>query len=156
MSKRACIGFLAISLYVTLAATAIYAQSNNGVVANVPFDFEAGGKVLPAGEYTIKPVTSGDVGLMIRSANGAEGVIVLSQGTQAKASQPDQARLDFYRYGDQYFLKTVWGPERSGRMLHESRRERSLRKEMRIAQRAGLAPAKMQVVSVLVRRHAAD
>ena len=155
MSKRACIGFLAISLYVTLTATATYAQSKM-VVANVPFDFQVGGKVLPAGEYTIKPITSGDAGLLIRNAKGREGVIVLSQHTQAKASQSDEARLDFHRYGDQYFLTTVWGPEHSGRMILESRRERSLRKEMRIAQRAGLAPAPMQVVSVVVRYHAAD
>ena len=151
MRKRACIGFLAMSLYVTLAATATYAQSNMRLVAHIPFDFQAGGKVLPAGDYSVTQITQGSSGVLVRSEDGDSAVIVLSNGTEAKANQSERARLDFHRYGDQYFLATVWGPERQGRSILESRRERSLRKEMRIAERAGLGPTKMQIVSVTAR-----
>ena len=151
MRKRACIGFLAMSLYVTLAATATYAQSSVRVMAHIPFDFQVGGKSLPAGDYSVRQITHGPEGLLVRSKDGSKGVIVLSNGTQAKANQSDGARLDFHRYGDQYFLATVWGPEREGRRILESGRERSLRKEMRIAQRAGLAPTKMQIVTIAAR-----
>ena len=151
MKKRACIGFLAISLYVTLTATAAYAQSGQRVVAHIPFDFQAGGKVLPAGDYSIRQITQGSEGLLIRREDGDEAVLVLSQSTQAKVNQTVRARLDFRRYGDQYFLATVWGPDSAGRLLPASRRERSLQKEMRIAERAGLAPEKMQLVTIAAR-----
>lgn len=154
MRKRVCFGFLAMCLYVSLAATAGSAQSNRMLVANVPFDFQVGGKILPAGAYSVRQITTSGAGLLIRNEEGREAIMVLSNSAQENKSA--QSRLVFHRYGDQYFLATVWGPEGAGREILESRRERSLRKEMRIAQRAGLAPQRMQVVTIAARYAAAD
>jgi hypothetical protein len=151
MKKRITFGVLAMCLYITMTATASYAQSGKVLMADVPFDFEVGGKLLPAGEYSVTPITSSEQALLIRQTDGNKAVMVLSNSAQGKENRSGKASLTFHRYGDQYFLALVQGPERAGRSIIESSRERSLRKEMRIAQRAGLAPRQMQLVTIAAR-----
>lgn len=152
MRKRTCIGLLMMSLYFTLAATAGYAQSDMTLKAHVPFDFEVAGKTLPAGEYSVKQISESGSSLIIQSTDGRANVIVLSNEVEANAKPAaDQARLVFHRYGDQYFFETAWRPGGTGRMILESRRERRLRKELRIAERDGFAPTEMHIVTIAAR-----
>jgi hypothetical protein len=153
MKKRAYTGFLTLSLLVTMAVTTTHAQFSQGViVADVPFDFYIGDKLLPAGEYSVGQITSSnDTGLLIRSADGRHAAIALTNATQGKRDQPDESKLVFNKYGDQHFLSIAWRSGREGRMLIESRRERELKKELRMARSAGAPTQNPQRVAVAAR-----
>ncbi len=95
-------------LLVGLGVTTASAQMITQVKANIPFEFMAGSKTLPAGEYTVSSqVASG--ALVIRSEDSRETafVIVNRAGTP---NQSDQASLVFHRYGNRYFLSQILTP----------------------------------------------
>ena len=147
MRKQVCIGVLAMSFLVSMLAVApASAKSVDGVRAQIPFDFHVGDSLLPAGEYTINALTDDDVALRI--GDGKRGTIALTDSKQAKAGSEARSRLIFHKYGDQYFLAAVWGADQTGRELRESKRERRLRREMRVAQSGGAA---MEIVTVNAR-----
>ena len=144
MRKQVCIGVLAMSFLVSMLAVApASAKSINGVRAQIPFDFHVGSSLMPAGDYTINAVTEDDAALRI--GNGSRNAIALTSSKEANPGSKSKSRLVFHKYGDQYFLAAVWGAERTGRVLPESKGERSLRREMRVAQSGGAA---MEIVTI--------
>ena len=144
MRKQVCIGVLAMSFLVSMLAVApASAKSANGVRAQIPFDFHVGDNPMPAGNYQISALSDDDVALRIGNGNRSE--ITLTSSKEAKAGSESRARLVFHKYGDQYFLAAVWGADQTGRELRESKRERRLRREMRVAQSGGAA---MEIVTV--------
>ena len=86
------------------------AQEEDTVVTKVPFDFVAGGKVLPAGEYTVNRVspTTGSRELEMRSYETRASVFVLP--TVFDDVRSDRAQLHFEHLGDTYFLSAVETP----------------------------------------------
>jgi hypothetical protein len=77
------------------------------MIANIPFDFSASNKNLPAGKYTITVLNSSSDrrALQIRSMNGRFSAVVLTNtviGTVA-----DNAKLVFDRYDDRYVFAQV-------------------------------------------------
>lgn len=147
MKRRSCMSFLALSLLVSLAAIPASAQVPGRMRADIPFDFYVGGKLLPAGKYNVERDAAGRNTLRVRRADGDETTFALTIGVQGKQSQPDTPRLIFHRYGDQIFLAQVWESQRAGHTLVESKRERSLRKELRAS---GVASARQAGPEVLV------
>ena len=83
------------------------AQSDNRVVANVPFEFSAGGTTLPAGIYTVDRVsTPSDSHLIIRNReNGAFLLPVTFDGASVEG-----ALFTFQHVGNKYFLSKVKTP----------------------------------------------
>jgi hypothetical protein len=100
MKRITAIALLAITNLV-MAGNSI-AQSH-GVRAAVPFDFTVGGKLLPAGTYTIKP-SSGSV---IVITNRDKPVSALTLVNPDSNKSPGRGKLLFHRYGDQYFLSEI-------------------------------------------------
>jgi hypothetical protein len=86
------------------------AQEEDTVVTKVPFDFVAGGKVLPAGTYTVSRVdpTRGSRELEIRSYETRASVFVLP--TDFDDVRSDTAQLNFEHLGDTYFLSAIETP----------------------------------------------
>jgi len=86
------------------------AQEQDTVVTNVPFDFVAGGKVLPAGSYRVMRVrpSSGSRELEIRSYETRASVFVIP--TVFDDVQSDKAQLNFEHIGDSYFLSAIETP----------------------------------------------
>jgi hypothetical protein len=86
------------------------AQEQDTVVTNVPFDFVAGGKVLPAGNYRLQRVrpSSGSRELEIRSYETRASVFVIP--TAFDDVQSDKAQLNFEHLGDTYFLSAIETP----------------------------------------------
>ena len=86
------------------------AQEQDTVVTNVPFDFMAGGQVLPAGSYTVMRVhpTSGSRELEIRSYETGVSVFVIP--ALFDDAQSDKAQLNFEHLGDTYFLSAIKTP----------------------------------------------
>jgi len=86
----------------------------------VPFSFKVGDKVLPAGEYKI---TADNQVIRVQQINGKENAVSLTQRTRGTNHNLSAAKLTFRRYGDQYYLSTVWLPDSLGRELKKPRRE---------------------------------
>jgi|SRR5579872_3979213 len=99
--------FLTIALSLTCAlglSLSARAQDDSRVVVNVPFDFVAGGKALPAGTYTFGRVSvSSQRDLVIHSYDN--GAFLLP--TAFDDAPVDQAKVEFAHVGDKYFLSTV-------------------------------------------------
>ena len=79
----------------------------NGVKADVPFDFVVGNRAYPAGEYTLKSALNDNT--IIRIQNTQEvlsGFSVTNACT--KGTPPKETKLVFHRMGGHYFLYQVW------------------------------------------------
>jgi hypothetical protein len=74
------------------------------VNVNVPFAFSAGGKVLPAGQYTIGEATNGGF-LLIRGNQPNTTALVLA--VNAGQSTNDHAGVTFSRHGGNIVMSTV-------------------------------------------------
>ena len=114
-----------------LAALAVAAFSNTaaqagdvfGLRARVPFDFNVGDKVLPAGEYQFSKSWSPRA-VQISSMETKAAISVLhSTGGRNTAGLADA--LVFNKYGDRYFLREIWiAGEEGGAQLPRSRTEK--------------------------------
>jgi hypothetical protein len=110
--------------FVMLAAA--MAQAPEKIAVHALFEFTVANKTLPAGNYTIRPLSPSR--LLIRSEDGHETVIASTFAAQAKKI-PNEAQLIFARYGDQYFLYQVFVPGTdAGRELPRSQVEVRLAK----------------------------
>lgn len=85
----------------------------------VPFSFKVGNKVLPAGEYKI---TAENQIVRVQKTDGKANAVTLTQRTRGTNNESN-AKLQFRRYGDQYYLSQVWLPDSVGRELKKPRRE---------------------------------
>ena len=144
MRKHMCVGALALSFLVSLAALPAVAKSVDGMRAQIPFDFHVGDRLVPAGAYTVKSITADEQLLRIVSDKGSAATTTNSATERGRGE--GRARLVFHKYGDQYFLAAIWGSDSTGRTLSETKRERNLRKELRTA-RGGVA-AEMEIVTI--------
>jgi hypothetical protein len=86
------------------------AQEEDTVVTKVPYDFVAGGKVLPAGTYRVSRVhpRAGSRELEISSYETRESVFVIP--TVFDDVQTGRALLNFEHLGDKYFLSAIVTP----------------------------------------------
>jgi hypothetical protein len=115
---------LAAGLIVTMAVPGLLAQST-AWKATIPFDFRVGGAPLPAGTYVIHE--SGAM-LTVKDETGRQGAAAIAL-TNAAIRRVRQSRpeLEFHRYGDTYFLASVWAADSpDGRSLLQTRREKEL------------------------------
>jgi len=98
MKKAATILILTLMALSTLAA----AQKRKIVGAEVPFEFIANGKTMPAAFYTI--TVSGNSLLSISSGKS----FVFARSNETALSQPASGTvLVFYRYAAHYFLSGI-------------------------------------------------
>jgi hypothetical protein len=83
------------------------AQDTEGVSVNVPFEFVAGGKTLPAGTYTLGRLSlEASSGITIRGYG--RGVFVLPMEVDGTSAR--QPKLRFEHVGDKYFLSEADTP----------------------------------------------
>jgi hypothetical protein len=110
--------FAALSC-VGLRAQDVYLQ------AAIPFDFHAGDKLMPAGEYTIHE--QGPV-VFLRTWD-KPGPILMTFGVSNRGPYP-KAQLNFNRYGSEYFLTAIWDSySQDGRQVPQTDREKELAKQ---------------------------
>jgi len=91
----------------------------------IPFDFVAGEKAFPAGEYTVQ--TGGSVAntVWIRSEDASKNLVLLSNSTLSRQQPLGESWLQFHRYGDRYFLSQILiAGDGTGQELPRSRAER--------------------------------
>ena len=126
MNKTSLIGILMVVGLVSLL-TAPPASAQTNAKFSVPFQFVAGDRVLPAGEYRVK-VDSGLRRLEIRQAWADDGAFLAAVPVSTK----DAARIGklvFSAYGSVRLLQTVWiGGRAEGVELPASKAQRELAK----------------------------
>lgn len=123
--SRALLGIVAtLSLFVF-----VNAQTARAVVVQVPFDFVAGEKQLPAGRYMVRRIRSdSETTLIIRSVDGRTSTLVL---THTGEGNPRTASLSFRQHGERYFLAEVSMPGTSSiRELSKTGGERRVEREL--------------------------
>jgi len=118
-----------LSLLLILTVGTVSAQSEQIGVINIPFNFIIGQKILPAGEYTIRPNQTDSKTVWLVQGNDTQaGAFFLTIPVLARETQ-EKTRLVFHKYGDQYFLSQIWtAGDNSGRELSMPRKEVELAK----------------------------
>jgi hypothetical protein len=106
-------------LVVLLTAVAAHAQQTK-VTATVPFNFVAGDRTYPAGDYSFS--NDGPV-LQIANVEQATSSNTMSQACESLRPSAD-TKLVFQRMGGYYFLRQIWVAGHSrGRELPRSHTE---------------------------------
>jgi hypothetical protein len=110
-----------------LAASTVQAQ-DNGVKADVPFDFVVGNQVLPAGEYTV--INQGPVNQAISIRTQEGKTVALSLTLPCSSIDPSaKTKLVFHTMAGRYFLYQIWTQGNSSyRQLPKSKAEVELAK----------------------------
>jgi len=121
-----------LNIVVTLSVIAAlsiagFAGLSETLKANIPFDFVAGGKKLPAGEYTVRTGIIQST-LEVRNLKTKQAAVAISQGLEVRSGGKPQ--LVFRRYGNQYFLAKATDYS-SGTELPMSKAEREAAKAKR-------------------------
>lgn len=82
------------------------AQIHPEVIVNIPYEFVAGGRTLPAGKYTVSRLSDDRrAGLIIASYERRSGVFV--QPNQFENRGAGDARVSFEHLGGMYFLRSI-------------------------------------------------
>ena len=97
---------------------------NPEMTVTVPFEFAAGDKVLPAGDYTVQ--VNPERGSVVLRGEGHRSQILLTIRKESR-TVPVLGKLVFQRYGASFFLAEVWSQNNAtGATLAPSSREKEL------------------------------
>ncbi len=103
--------FLALTLFaVALSGAAVAQGITRTVRADIPFDFYAGGKLMPAGEYTLSINKEQQVATLGQKTTGSGAFL---SGFVDDYSRNSRSVLVFQLAGDTYALREFKGPEGS-------------------------------------------
>jgi hypothetical protein len=112
------------AIFAVVACTGLLAQ-NVDMRATVPFDFQAGDRLMPAGEYVIH---ERGPWVIFNHVDGKAASALLTFGASGRGPAQN-ARLEFNRYGSAYFLTAVWNSfTQDGRQVPQTAREKELAK----------------------------
>jgi hypothetical protein len=97
---------------------------NHEMTVTIPFEFAAGDKVLPAGEYTVQ--VKPERGTVVLVGPGQKPLMLLTISKESR-SAPRRGKLVFQRYGASIFLSEVWSQDNdTGQTLAASAVEKEL------------------------------
>ena len=114
---------LAIALFALAAVSSIQGQGRNSLTVEIPFEFTAGKKALPAGTYQLTREGPGP-SLSIRKVNGTDRINLPVLTRLARNSSSDHdVRVVFDKANDVRFLSEVWLPGEDGLLLRASSKE---------------------------------
>ena len=104
--KTIYVRFLSAFLGLAALAAATRGQAVDQIIVNIPYEFVAAGKTLPAGTYTVKRATdTNTTELAITSFENRVGVLLLS--SEVSPTREDKPALSFEHIGNQYFLSKI-------------------------------------------------
>jgi len=115
-----------LTTFAVLACAGLHGQ-NIDMRAAIPFDFHAGDRLMPAGEYVIH---ERGAWVILNDADGkASGALMTFAASGRGPAQAQNARLEFNRYGSEYFLSSVWNSfTTDGRQVPATTRQKELAK----------------------------
>jgi hypothetical protein len=136
--KRAFVLVVLAGVLIFGLAISASAASNRGVAIKVPFAFEAGDQLLPAGTYYFELTKNGGyaLGSMLRVTSKDGGIChyLLSRTIPGVRSENDW-HISFVKYGDTYFLAKVRN-NILGAELSKSKTEKQMADEFLHGQKA--------------------
>ncbi|HEV3277587.1 MAG TPA: hypothetical protein VG860_12285 [Terriglobia bacterium] len=136
-------GSLALLALMAGDAVRARAQFSHRVNASIPFAFEAGGRILPPGSYSITHPVAGAI--QIVSRDGARFVYATAHDETSDTTFGG-ATLLFHRINGRYFFTGVWEPENKvGSAVWTSRAEREARRALAADGSARPAPEPVYV-----------
>jgi hypothetical protein len=127
-----------LALMVALTAVSAQAQTSRSTPKfTVPFEFNVGDEVLPAGEYIVFVENQT---IRLQKNDGKANAIALSRRTVRASHSDSRAKLTFRQYGDQVYLSQVWVADGVGRELKRQKKDSELlARESRIVEVQGQA-----------------
>jgi hypothetical protein len=115
---------LAAGLFAATLTASLHAQTMD-MKATIPFEFQIGNTVLPAGEYSVRH--SGGVLFVKQTAGDHKGGMFLTVGEDRPKTSNAEGTLLFNRYGSTYYLSKVWTAEsKEAQVTPKSPREKEL------------------------------
>jgi hypothetical protein len=118
-------GTLSVLTVLGLLAIPLAAQ-NRSLKADIPFEFTAAGKAMPAGEYEIVSTADPSGVTRLFAVDAKQGALLVGNRIGGGENQ-ESSRLTFNKYGNQYFLAEIWTQGQAvGRGFPMSRTEREL------------------------------
>ena len=113
-----------LALVVALTAVSAQAQTSRQTMKfTVPFEFNVGDEVLPAGVYTV--LVENQI-IRLRKSDGKANAIALSRRAISARHDDNEVKLTFRQYGDQAYLAQVWLADGLGRELKRQKKENEL------------------------------
>ncbi|WP_263353916.1 hypothetical protein [Acidicapsa acidisoli] len=107
-NKKSVSAVLYLGLILAGGAGVAKAQVIDTVQATIPFQFQAGLAVFPAGTYTIRSVdTLVPSEMEIRSIDGRKSALFIVESDQAKQA-PENSELIFEKVGDRFSLENIF------------------------------------------------
>ena len=104
--KTTYVRILSAFLGLAAFAAATWALEIDQIIVNVPYEFVAGGKTLPAGTYRVKRANDHDTRVLaITSFENRQGVLLLS--SDISPTRDDKPALSFDVIGNQHFLSRI-------------------------------------------------
>jgi hypothetical protein len=128
MTKK-ILDILAGLILLFAVATPLQAGSilNHEITVTIGFEFAAGDKLLPAGDYTVQ--LNPERGTVVLRGEGQKPLMLLTARMESR-SAPQRGKLVFQRYGTSFFLNEVWNQDNStGQTLAPSAREKEMARE---------------------------
>jgi hypothetical protein len=108
--------FCKVALFLALlAAVCLPAVAQNEMRLNIPFNFVASGKFLPAGQYKVAPVWLAGQSVWHIYNDRASVQVLTKLAESPQAAHP--LSLVFSQSGAGYSLVQIWATEHSGREL---------------------------------------
>lgn len=112
---------LTIGVFALFATTLAYGAQPL-VQSSIPFQFTAGGKVLPAGQYEFASDIQAQVMSVVGTTRGpAAAVPIITRLAAGMHTTPTDAHIVFDKVGDTYTLSEVWVPNLDGFLLHATK-----------------------------------
>lgn len=123
--------FLVLSLLIIGGVTAqAQIEPDTTIDANIPFQFVAGNKTLPAGKYVIRQVDDTENSpnsILIRSADG-KTTAVFNTTNAGQTNPAKQSEIIFDNVGGTYFLSQIFAEgENGGLQAVESKKEKKMK-----------------------------
>ena len=129
MKRQVYTTTILILFVVLIGVTRTDAQTR--LTANVPFNFNVGGKILPAGHYSICFINTSSDKRVLQLVRSEGGAAILIQTTDVVGKPDETAKLEFNRYGNQYFFAQVWLPSDGiGMQARKSEQEKRIARQL--------------------------
>lgn len=123
--KHARYAIVLVAMITAALVGTSFGQASGPLKANIPFDFQVGNTMLPAGEYRLDQMNS--ILLLASADKSAHAAIAVRRCETLK--EQEKSKLVFHRYGSDYFLSTIWvAGDRAGRDVPTSKREKEIAK----------------------------
>ena len=104
--KKNYIRFVTAFLGLAALGAAARGQVSDQLVVNIPYEFVAAGKTLPAGTYRVNRLNDrNNRELIISSFENRAAVLVLS--SEVDTARAEQPGVSFQQVGDQHFLSKI-------------------------------------------------